>query len=288
MPEGPEVRRIGNVVAEAIGGLIETLHPVDNPKYKFARDGIPGIELLEAKSEWAITDVKVKGKLIRIDLSSAGDQISILNTLGMSGNWLWDTHDHKHARVHILFLYTVQRENPQTPLPPGTIGRILTFVDQRSFGTIRVVSRADGEKAFNKIGWDLLQEPMEEKDWQKLQTKLGSKKLGVALMEQKHFSGIGNIYKAEILYRLKFHPEILIKDLSEDNWMKINRTAHAILRRSYKLGGSSIRNYNYGVRQGTYQHILKIYNKKQCPKGHNTEKLRQNKRSTWYCPTCQS
>lgn len=263
MPEGPEVRKIADSLEQAVGLQLIDITVVPNPKYKFHRNGIEGIGLL--KFPCVIEKIVVKGKLIRIDLDN---NLSIINTLGMSGTWRWTNP--KHARAALKF-----NSNE------------VTFCDQRSFGNLKIVSRPDAVKAVQAIGWDLLQGPMSPKEWRKLQEKLKSKIIGPALMNQKQFSGIGNIYKAEILYELGINPTIKIENLDVKLWEKINITAHRILKDSYARGGSSVRSYSAGGRKGTYQNVLKIYNKKTCPLGHSTAKLKQKSRTTWYCPMCQ-
>jgi len=280
MPEGPEVRKIADVLEKAVGHYIIDFWANADPKYKFCREGVEGSKLFHDRKPLKIEKIVVKGKLIRIDLEQ---DISVLNTLGMSGTWKNGTLTSEHSRA----MFLLGDSNGVAYDASGADH--LVFCDQRSFGNLKVVTRQKAIEAIKAIGWDLLQAPMPSKSWLTLQQKryFKEKEIGPALMEQKEASGIGNIYKAEILHELKINPATKVKDVDPQIWVKINTTAHKILKTSYSQGGSSVRNYSAGGRKGTYQNALKIYSKKQCPLGHDTAKLKQKSRNTWYCPKCQ-
>lgn len=273
MPEGPEVRVIADTITKGIGKAILKADHTKNKKYKWQRDGIPGWDKLSQADIWFLNKVDVKGKLIRMDLSYKDQKLSVLNTLGLEGVWIWDVNTkhpmYKHKRVWFNF-------------PQGQ----LAYCDSRNFGTIRVMTPKEADKKVKKIGHDLLQSPMPAVDWLKLQSNksIGSKPIGEALMQQKHFSGIGNIYKAETLFNLKINPTTLVEDLEQAKWLEVNDTAHKILAESYKEKGSSVKSYE----GGSFQRSLLIYKKKTCPSGHPVSSIEQAKRTTWYCPTCQT
>ena len=293
MPEGPEVRCIADIVCAAFKGVIMSADHSSDKAHKWARKGIPGWKLLEDK-EWRVTSITTKGKLIRMDLEERnrnpgkGKKISMLNTLGMTGSWQWDVDDpdhpdHNRLGKHKRVWFNIDR-NPPLGRLRGDVSQ-LCYCDPRNFGTIRFMPREDAEKKMNKIGWDLLKVPMITEYWKKLQEhkSLAGKEIGTILMKQNHFSGIGNIYKAEILYQLGINPKTLVKDLDAGVWKLINGTAHTILSSAYRAKGSSVSTYG----GGSFQKSLKIYKRTTCPKGHKTTSFKQNKRTTWYCPVCQ-
>ena len=74
MPEGPEVRKIADVLEKAVGKYLTEFHIVPDSKYKFYRDGIPGCKMLTAELDrghsYLVEKIIVKGKLIRIDLKN--------------------------------------------------------------------------------------------------------------------------------------------------------------------------------------------------------------------------
>lgn len=262
MPEGPEVRLIGDTLAKTIGKTITNFQHTTDSKYKWSK-GITGWDKL---SQHEVEDVIIKGKLIRIDLK---DNISILNTLGLEGHWALSSLsvDPKYERVWFVFGDDIK----------------LSYCDSRNFGTIKVVDRKEAVAKMDKIGWDLLQSPMDPQEWTNLQTKLKNKVIGEALMDQKYFSGIGNIYKAEILYELKINPKQLIGQISNTTWDQVNHIAHKTLQSAYQHKGSSVKSYHGGL----YQKSLKVYRKKECPVKHPISSIKQKQRTTWFCSVCQ-
>lgn len=275
MPEGPEVRVISEVFQNAIGRIITNIDHSHDEKHKWERDGIPGWDLLKSKPGWWVTRVETKGKLIRVDFRRGikiPERLSMLNTLGLEGFWAWENTPSKHRRV--WFDISIRRET-----------KTLAYVDSRNFGTIRFMTPEEADKKMAKIGWDLLDAPMATRGWRALQAKksLAKKPIGDVLMKQNHFSGIGNIYKAETLYDLKINPTTLVEDVDPALWDRVNHSAHSILKTSYQKKGSSVKSYG----GGSFQKSLKIYKKKICPNGHPTASIKQSNRTTWFCPTCQ-
>lgn len=284
MPEGPEVNLISKIVKSCEGMTFSHAEIISKPhfQHKYVKNGIPGFDKLQ--KPFTINQVTAKGKLIRIDLTAKCQckesckckdlNFSIINTLGMSGTWGHDLKNHDHARI-VLHLEPNQKYNN------------LTFIDQRSFGTIKIVTPAAADKKMKKIGWDLLQSPMPPEEWRKIQPKLNSMTIGEALMTQNKFSGIGNIYKAEILHEVGIHPQKLVANIDQASWARINITSHQIMQDSLKHGGSSVQSYMANGQKGNYQNHLKVYKKKKCPKDHDVTSVKQDDRSSWFCPICQ-
>lgn len=277
MPEGPEAHTIGDIVYDTIGLQFEKAEIIERSdfKHKYARNGLKNLDKLS--NGFKIDDAFVRGKLVVINLDVDGQHWVILNTLGMSGTWMFHGRSNYHARINFA--------NGTRGGDSGVID--FTFVDQRSFGTIKICKPDEAQKKIRKIGHDLVSAPMADGKWAKLQEKLGHKEIGIALMEQKHFSGIGNIYKAEILYAIKIHPKTLIKDLSKDTWSAVNYTSHLIMKRAYTSGGSTVRSFAANGKIGKFQRQLKVYKRKKCPEGHPIVSVDQKKRTTWFCKECQ-
>lgn len=281
MPEGPEVRCIVDNIKPAIGGIIMGAGYTEDLKYKWARDGIPGWSQLESiynypsVLNWKITDITAKGKLIRFDLLDTNDlkKLSILSTLGLEGLWKFESSNIRDKHQRVWFRVT----------KPGQEAIALRYIDSRNFGSLKIVTPAEADKKMKQIGWDLLQAPMDQPTWNTLQAKIGSKNIAETLMSQKHFSGIGNIYKAEILYDMKINPNTVTKNINAADWAQMNQTAHRILQKAYQANGSSVKSYT----GGSFQNQLLIYGKKTCPLNHPVTKINQGDRTTWYCQTCQ-
>lgn len=279
MPEGPEVAIVAEVIQEVALNkrILETVivQNVPGTSHRYDREKPKNWDKIT--QPFYIKAVRTHGKLISLDiiqdtLATVRDY-TLLVTLGMSGDFQQNAISHKHCR------YAFKFEN----------GEDLSFIDMRCFGTLRILKPSEAAKAEAKIGWDLLQAPMPDEQWRKLKYKaqIAPLEVGDALLQQKHWSGLGNIYRGESLYRLGINPFIPISMLKEDQWASINTASHQLLQEAYKLKGCSVADFTANGKEGQAQTLLQIYGKDTCPKGHPVQKAPQSERTMWYCPVCQ-
>jgi len=277
MPEGCEVRVVADAVAKGIGNIFETAEIIENVPgvlHRYSRE-LPKNWNVIVNQRWQLKKVRTRGKLILLDIEiyETKEPWVLLSTLGMSGDWRFNASGEKHTRFAFL------KAN----------GDDLSYYDPRCFGTIRVAKPKDAKTCENKIGWDLLQSPMDKTKWIQLQSsnKIENEEIKVALMRQDVTSGPGNIYSCEILHEVGVHPKQLVSKIDPTKWFDINIIAHSILQKAYKLGGSSIKDFTADGHTGNAQTMLKIYGKKLCPNGHKIETIQQDGRTTWFCPVEQ-
>ncbi|XP_032124243.1 endonuclease 8-like 2 isoform X1 [Sapajus apella] len=100
------------------------------------------------------------------------------------------------------------------------------------------------------------------------------------LLDQKHFSGLGNIIKNEVLYRAGIHPLSLGSVLSASR-------REALVDGVVEFSAAWLQ----GKLQGHPQHT-QVYQKERCPAGHQLLKEAFGppggfQRLTWWCPQCQ-
>ncbi len=113
------------------------------------------------------------------------------------------------------------------------------------------------------------------------------------LMDQKFVSGLGNIYVNEILFLSGVKPSSEVKKLKDYKIKKIIKYSKIILRRSIKLGGSTIKDFSSeNGKKGVFQQHLKIYGRKgkKCSNiDCNTTVVRFviSNRATFFCKKCQ-
>lgn len=173
------------------------------------------------------------------------------------------------------------------------------------FGTYRINEHKDvqarlgfrfknGELNFYTCSIQLIEEDLEEVyDWSAdvMNTKWSPSKAKKkmlekpdmmvcdALMDQQIFSGVGNIIKNEVLYRIKVHPESKVGELPA---AKMN----ALLKEAVV--------YSFEFLEWKKAFVLKkhwlAYNQRTCPRDH-TPFIRKNmgrsNRKTFFCRTCQ-
>ncbi|NXL93066.1 NEIL2 Endonuclease, partial [Alectura lathami] len=100
------------------------------------------------------------------------------------------------------------------------------------------------------------------------------------LLDQRYFSGLGNIIKNEVLYLAKIHP------LTQGSLLALSHLER-LLDCAIQFSSDWLQSKLHG--KGLH---LQIYQKEQCPLGHavTRETLGPSgglKRLTWWCPQCQ-
>lgn len=100
-----------------------------------------------------------------------------------------------------------------------------------------------------------------------------------ALLDQQVFSGVGNIIKNEVLFRIRLHPETLVKNIPAKKLTQLVQEA---------------RNYSFDFLKWKKAFVLKknwlVHTKKICPRC-NLPLIKKypgkTKRRTFYCENCQ-
>lgn len=106
-------------------------------------------------------------------------------------------------------------------------GDRLAFCDLRKFGVVRIVDSPSAYQRENKLGADLLRVSLED-----FKKGLKNRRVAVktALLDQKHFAGIGNWIADEMLFETHIHPEKIAADLSDDQLKALHQSVKKILR----------------------------------------------------------
>ena len=111
-------------------------------------------------------------------------------------------------------------------------------------------------------------------------------------MDPFFIAGIGNIYADEILWHSGLHPLSRTENLSERELKVVFKNMIVILKKSIKLGGSSIDDYRMpSGEKGDYQNKTKAYQHEgeKCSKkdGGVIERIKLGGRSAHFCPIHQ-
>ena len=295
------------MLARTIEG--KTLVGVEALSGKLKRKGITGIELFYAFLPSKVNEVRVKGKSLLIMLESGA---CIHSTLGMAGWWypvmssqellgkayanglMRDIKEvieqaYKHSRVG---LFTAED------------GPSAVFCDMRNFGnmTLYTPDQLKISNPLDKLGIDLLNEAPYFQEWismwefKRIKATKGqlNKKIGELLLDQEFACGLGNIYRAEVLYSACINPLRRLGELTQDEWARIGSSAPFILGMAYTTQGSM--NYPGWFLQGylgfhvaddyTYKKHL-VYGRKTDPIGREITTEIVGGRTMWYCPEIQ-
>jgi endonuclease-8 len=105
---------------------------------------------------------------------------------------------------------------------------------------------------------------------------------GVALLDQRPASGIGNVYRSEVLWACRIAPSTPLSALDDPTLRQLYRTANRQLR-------ANLREW----RRRTYGDGVAVYDRagRPCPRCGTSiasRKLGEQARTTWWCPTCQT
>ena len=122
--------------------------------------------------------------------------------------------------------------------------------------------------------------------WQKL--KRTRRPIGALLLDQRLMSGIGNVYRAEILFMLKMNPLMPGKSLSRIQVQSIWRLAVTLLAKGAKAGRIVTTAQLPGMRK-TKRESLHVYRKRECSQCASAIlALDLAGRPLYACPQCQS
>jgi len=223
-----------------------------------------------------VAGVKRQGKYIRFCLD---DGASLVAHLRMTGKFVFTgplapQNPARHLRMVLVF----------------TDGSLLSFMDMRRFGTLRLVSPGETPPELRDLGPDPLQKEM---TLQRFRAILGKSRTAVKvlLLDQRRISGVGNIYACESLFRAGIDPRRTADSLTPEEGARLLRELRGILREAIRQNGTTISDFrNVDDKTGAFQHWLRVYERAGQPCrvcGQPIERIRQAQRSTSFCPHCQ-
>ena len=269
MPELPEVETVARQLAPALTGRRVVAVQVFDPKIDPAS--------LEPLSGRTITAVRRIGKQVGIGFSQPG--------IPEAGPWLCI-----HLRMTGRLAWVPDcRQPPVAPLRVRfRLDRgALLFHDTRRFGTLTLYPtlRDATPAGIDPTGRAFT--PARLAAW----LAQSASPIKVWLMRQDRLVGLGNIYVSEALHRAGIHPARPARSLSFDEAARLHKALRLILRSAIRCGGTTIFNFENAVgAAGQFQRRLRVYGREGDPCARcrtPIQRLVQQQRSTFFCPTCQ-
>ena len=203
-----------------------------------------------------IEQVRRHGKFIIVQL----DQGCLTIHLGMTGQLLFDAALTPYTRV----IFTLE-------------DTVLLYDDTRMFGAIEF-----GSARVERLGPDALTQIPADKLKRKAHIK-------AVLLNQSVFSGVGNIYADEALFRAGIRPTA--RNISLPKATKLLAAVDEVLREAIESRGSSVSDYvDTDGRRGSFQDRHRVYGRENQPCvvcGTPIRKIVVAGRGTHYCPKCQ-
>jgi DNA-formamidopyrimidine glycosylase len=195
MPEGPEVKYLVDKLNRKLKNKILKNITIKSGRYQ--KHGHPtGFDNFVNELPLKIESVNCKGKFIYFLFENS--ELSIWNTLGMSGWWI--NKDEKHSNLE--FKYD---------------DKVIYFNDMRNFGTFTFCNKSNLKKKLNTLGADILDVNDQFELFKKrIDRKRNDTFIASAILDQKVSAGVGNYIRAEVLYVAKISPFRKIKNITEN------------------------------------------------------------------------
>ena len=171
---------------------------------------------------------------------------------------------------------------------------VFQFIDPRRFGYIFVTETASLERHrfFVNLGVEPLIRQFNDRYLLNV-TKNKKSPIKNIIMNQKYIVGVGNIYASEALFMSGIHPSRLGKDITKRDCEKLVHAIKSVLKKSIKLGGSSINDHTMvSGKMGYFQNKLYVYGREgsKCVKRSCQSPIIRiviAQRSSFYCSECQ-
>jgi formamidopyrimidine-DNA glycosylase len=291
MPELPEVETMRRGIAGIVGTKIVA---ADFPRTRvrpLTTQPRPAV-LARRLAGRTIASVLRRGKRVVLELTGADERDDtrwLAIEPRMTGLMLLvDPPTEEHVRLVLSLAGPSRGDGVSRRDGP----RRLLFWDRRGLGTIRLHDRAGLDAACGprKLGPDGLDVTGDE-----LAERLGRSRRAIkpALLDQRAVAGIGNIYAAEILFRVGIDPRSGCRRLSRDAWERIAAATRSVLAEAVHCEGSSIGDETYRTadnRVGRFQHRHRVYGREGEPCaacGTPVRRIVQAQRATFFCGECQ-
>jgi formamidopyrimidine-DNA glycosylase len=271
MPELPEVETIVRELKAALPGRCVLGVRVFRPD---ALGGVPVAHFRASLRGECFAGVERRGKFLVFRLTSGRFLVGHLRMTG------------KFALV----------SRPARPAPHHRVwfelddGSLLVFQDLRCFGTLALAERLEDYPPLARLGM----EPFSRRftaSWLAGALAASRTPLKHWLMDQGRIAGLGNIYAAEILFAAHLSPLRPSAEVTGTEAARLHRAVRRVLRAAIGKNGTTISDFRrVDEKRGEFQDFLRVYGKtgEPCPVCRTPiARIRQQQRSSFYCPTCQ-
>ena len=218
----------------------------------------------------------------------------LLIHLGMTGKFFFVNKNNKKFKTSFYYNLGFKDQKHDRLIFYFTDKQKLIYNDVRKFGFIKLYDLSNSQEIshFKSLGPEPLEKNFNSK-YLKEYFFGRNRTIKDILMDQKCVSGLGNIYVNEILFLCGIRPTRKTKVINNSEINKIIKNTKKILKKSIRLGGSSIKDFSSGDgKKGLFQQSFNVY-------GRNNEKCSNidcnniiiriviSNRATFICKRCQ-
>ncbi len=214
MPEGPEIRRAADQVAQAIVGERADEVFFAFPELAFAQEDLTGRR---------VTDVTSRGKAM---------------LTCFEGGRVVYSHNQLYGRWYVRRAGSLPKTNRQLRFAVHTKKRSALLYSASEIDVL-AEDELEAHPFLARLGPDALDTKVRSRQ---IERRLASdafrrRQIGGLLLDQGFVAGLGNYLRAEIAYFAGVRPERRPDDLSDFERRQLARNVLSITRRSYRTGG---------------------------------------------------
>lgn len=302
MPEGHTVHRVARLFREVFVGH-EILASSPQGRFSSGAQMISGHQLVDSKA-------KGKQLFLRFD----NDQ-TVRVHLGIYGAWdVWTNPQNSPELSSDLISWGAPRATRRRLgeregiserdefFPPDPVGQVRLRVEtERAVADLRgptaceVLTPDDTQSVLARLGPDPLVDRGKKGENAFVANVLATRRpIGLVLMDQSVVSGIGNVYRAEILFRHRLNPYLPATQLSEDQAIALWRDWKVLLADGVKTGVMLTRNdmddqlRKRALRSGKDRYFVYKREGQSCRVcGTHIAMDLMAARKLYFCPACQ-
>jgi len=287
MPEGDTLFRIATTLRKALGGntLTHFETSVDGAALVNARTPVAGrsVHAVEALGKHLLIVLR------RVDSSGPGEPINVPESFGLSLLSL-DLILHTHLRM--TGSWHIYRPGEPWQKPTHYAKAVLhteAFIAPCfSAPVVELLTAREATRhpQLMSRGPDAITDEFDPVVAHARLRRRAELPIGVAIMDQRAMSGVGNVYKSEVLFLKRVSPFAPVAQLSDETLAAIIAESHKLLALNQDRG---IRRTNFGLSD---RDRLWVYGRSGNPCrvcATTIKMLRQglDGRSTYFCPVCQ-
>ena len=256
-----------------------TIHRIARDHHKW----FAGQKLIVASPQGRFEDEakKVSGKKLR-EVTAHGKHLF----------YHWNRNLIGHIHLGLYGKFRVHKNPP--PEPRGAV-RVRMIGDQKSFdlngpNCCELITKKKHDELRLRLGEDPLRDDASaENVWQKVQKSRSA--IGSLLLNQSVIAGVGNVYRAEILFLLGIHPQFPANELERETFdelweltvelLQVGMKHNRIITAGFDSAGKVPKRLKASER-------LNIYKRSRCPDCDTYVKTWQlANRKMYACPKCQ-
>ncbi|MEL6105123.1 MAG: DNA-formamidopyrimidine glycosylase family protein [Planctomycetota bacterium] len=199
----------------------------------------------------------------------------------------------RYVHVHLGRYGKFREHDAPPPKPVGKVRMRLVgsdyALDLNGPTTCRVIDESVREEVLRKLGPDPLAGGKKRDVWEIV--RVSQKPIGALLLDQSVIAGVGNIFRAELLFELGLNPNTRGNELDPATFDRLWRSLGKMMRTGLKYGkiitvtakeaGAPLATLEGGQR-------FRVYGKEVCPEC--TDAVRTDEiaaRKLYWCPQCQ-